>query len=119
MCRIPDSSSTEDITAEITRLQPYARRLNVERTLQDEDHVFHEQHGSASMPKLTRPRNGSNADGFLATIALAGGPITEVPAPAPAVSSRRLAPGALFSALLRRGGRCSKSRVVFHQESSH
>jgi protocatechuate 3,4-dioxygenase beta subunit len=64
----------EDITADIARLEPYARRLNVERTLQSEDHVFTDQHGSASILKLARLKNGSNADGFVATITLAINP---------------------------------------------
>jgi protocatechuate 3,4-dioxygenase beta subunit len=64
----------EDITAEIARLEPYARRLNVERTIQDEDHVFTKQHGRASILQLARLANGSNVNGFLATIALAVDP---------------------------------------------
>ncbi len=77
---------SEDITAEIARLEPYARRLNVERTLQGEDHVFTEQHGSASILKLARLKNGSNADGFLATITLAVDPEAT---PAPINGGRR------------------------------
>jgi protocatechuate 3,4-dioxygenase beta subunit len=70
----------EDITADIARLEPYAGRLNTERTTQDHDHVFTGQHGSATILKLARLRNGSNADGFLATIALAVDP-EATPAP--------------------------------------
>jgi threonine synthase len=46
----------------------------VHRTLQSEDHVFNEQHGAASMTGLSRLRNSSNADGFLATVTLAVDP---------------------------------------------
>lgn len=61
----------EDVTADIARIDPYAKRLNVERTLQSKDHVFTDQHGSASLLKLAMLKNGSKADGFLATITLA------------------------------------------------
>jgi protocatechuate 3,4-dioxygenase beta subunit len=61
----------EDITADIAKLQPYARRLSIHRTLQTEDGVFNGQHGSASMLTLTRLAKGFNADGFMASITLA------------------------------------------------
>jgi protocatechuate 3,4-dioxygenase beta subunit len=64
----------EEVTADVAKLAPYAARLQVHRTLQSEDHVFNEQHGAASMTGLSRLRNSSNADGFLATVTLAVDP---------------------------------------------
>jgi protocatechuate 3,4-dioxygenase beta subunit len=61
----------EDITQDVAKLEPYAKRLNVHRTLQTEDGVFTGQHGSDSMVNLTRLSKGSNAEGFLATVTLA------------------------------------------------
>jgi protocatechuate 3,4-dioxygenase beta subunit len=63
----------EDITAEVARLDPYATRLGVHRTLQSEDGVFRGQHGSASMLELTRMERG-NAGGFIAATTLAVDP---------------------------------------------
>ena len=64
----------EEVTADVAKLAPYAARLQVHRTLQGEDHVFNGQHGAASMVGLSRLRDGSNADGFLATVTLAVDP---------------------------------------------
>lgn len=70
----------EDGTADVAKLEPYAKRLNVHRTLQSEDNIFRTQHGSESMVSLTRLQKGSNADGFLATVTLAVDP-EATPAP--------------------------------------
>lgn len=64
----------EEVTADVARLAPYAARFQVHRTLQSEDGIFSRQHGAASMVGLDRLRNGSNADGFLATVTLAVDP---------------------------------------------
>lgn len=64
----------EEITADIAKLEPYANRLNVHRTLQSEDGVFTGQHGSESALDLTRLEKGSNAAGFIATVTLAVDP---------------------------------------------
>jgi protocatechuate 3,4-dioxygenase beta subunit len=64
----------EDITEDVAKMEPYAKRLNVHRTLQSEDGVFRGQHGSEVLANLARLKNGSNADGFLATITLAVDP---------------------------------------------
>jgi len=70
----------EDVTEQVATLAPYAKRLNVHRTTQSEDHIFQTQHGSASMVNLARLENGSNAGGFLATVTLAVDP-EATPAP--------------------------------------
>jgi protocatechuate 3,4-dioxygenase beta subunit len=70
----------EDVTADIAKLEPYAKRLNVHRTTQKEDHIFQSQHGSESMVQLARLKKGSNADGFLAKVTLAVDP-EATPAP--------------------------------------
>jgi protocatechuate 3,4-dioxygenase beta subunit len=70
----------EEITADIAKLEPYATRLNVHRTLQSEDGVFNDQHGSESGLELARLEKGSNAAGFLATVTLAVDP-EATPAP--------------------------------------
>ena len=64
----------EEITEQVAKLAPYAKRLGVHRTLQSEDHIFETQHGSASMVSLTRLEKGSDAGGFLATVTLAVDP---------------------------------------------
>jgi protocatechuate 3,4-dioxygenase beta subunit len=64
----------EDITQDIAKLEPYARRLDIHRTTQAEDGVFSGQHGAASMLNMARLKSGSNADGFLATVTLAVDP---------------------------------------------
>jgi len=61
----------EDLTEQIAKLEPYAKHSNVHRTTQSEDHVFTSQHGSGSIASMTRLRNGSNEDGFLATVTVA------------------------------------------------
>jgi protocatechuate 3,4-dioxygenase beta subunit len=64
----------EEVTEQVAKLAPYAKRLDVHRTLQSEDHIFETQHGSASMVSLTRLEKGSDAGGFLATVTLAVDP---------------------------------------------
>ena len=70
----------EDVTADIAKLEPYAKRLNVHRTTQTADHIFQSQHGSESMVQLARLKKGSNADGFVAKVTLAVDP-EATPAP--------------------------------------
>jgi protocatechuate 3,4-dioxygenase beta subunit len=60
----------EDLTERISRLPPYAKRLDVERTTQTEDHVFNDQHGSACMLNIER-LGKTDQEGFLATVTLA------------------------------------------------
>ena len=64
----------EELTADIAKLEPYAKRLAVHRTTQDEDQIFRSQHGAASMLQIDRVRKGSNAEGFVATVTLAVDP---------------------------------------------
>jgi protocatechuate 3,4-dioxygenase beta subunit len=61
----------EELTADIAKLNPYATRLHVRRTLQSEDGIFTEQHGSEAMLDLTRLDKRTNQGGFLATVTLA------------------------------------------------
>ena len=61
----------EDLTADIAKLEPYAKRLAVHRTTQDEDQIFRSQRAAASMLRMERVRSGSNAEGFVATVTLA------------------------------------------------
>jgi protocatechuate 3,4-dioxygenase beta subunit len=61
----------EDVTAQVAKLPPYAKRLNVHRTTQAEDHVYNDQNGAAGLVTLARLKSGSNAEGFLATATLA------------------------------------------------
>jgi protocatechuate 3,4-dioxygenase beta subunit len=63
----------EDLTEQVAKMEPYAKRLNVHRTTQTEDHVFQEQHGSEQMVRIER-LGKSNAEGFLATVTLAVDP---------------------------------------------
>jgi protocatechuate 3,4-dioxygenase beta subunit len=70
----------EDITQDIAKLEPYAKRLSIHRTTQAEDGVFNGQHGAACMLSMARLKSGSNADGFLATVTLAIDP-EAIPAP--------------------------------------
>jgi protocatechuate 3,4-dioxygenase beta subunit len=63
----------EDLTERIAKLEPYAKRLNVHRTTQEEDHVFSEQHGSEQMVSISR-LGKSNSDGYLATVTVAVDP---------------------------------------------
>jgi protocatechuate 3,4-dioxygenase beta subunit len=70
----------EELTQDVAKLEPYAKRLSVHRTTQAEDHVFNEQHGASVMLGMTRLKSGSNADGFLATATMAVNPgATPVP----------------------------------------
>jgi len=61
----------EEITQDVAKLEPYATRLGIHRTLQEEDGIFTGQHGSASIVNLTRLSPRSNLDGFLANVTLA------------------------------------------------
>jgi len=70
----------EEVTEEVAKLEPYARRLEVERTRQSEDGVFNGQHGAASLVTLDRVTPHSNAGGFVATVTLAVDP-EATPAP--------------------------------------
>jgi protocatechuate 3,4-dioxygenase beta subunit len=64
----------EEITEDIAKLQPYAKRLGVHRTTQREDGIFNGQHGARSMLTLNRLTGSSNAAGFVATATLAVDP---------------------------------------------
>ena len=70
----------EEVTEEVAKLEPYARRLEVDRTRQSEDGVFNGQHGAASLVTLDRVTPHSNAGGFVATVTLAVDP-EATPAP--------------------------------------
>ena len=70
----------EEITAIVAKLAPYATRLGVHRTLQNQDGIFGRQHGDASVLDLERLQKGSDAGGFLATVTLAVDP-EATPAP--------------------------------------
>ena len=59
---------------EIAKREPYAKRIDVHRTTQNEDGIFRGQHGSSCMLNLERIEKRSNAGGFVATIALAVDP---------------------------------------------
>lgn len=69
----------EDLTEQVAKLEPYAKRLSVHRTTQAEDHVFNEQHGATQMLAIER-LGKTNAQGFLATVTVAVDP-TASPAP--------------------------------------
>lgn len=71
VCHTGQLFPPEDVSEEIAKLQPYAQHRNVHRTLQTEDHVFTEQHGSTGLLTLERLTPRSNTGGFLATAALA------------------------------------------------
>ncbi len=70
----------EEVTQDVLKMEPYAKRLAVHRTLQSEDGIFKSQHGGDSMLSLSRLTPGSNAEGFLATATLAVDPAA-TPAP--------------------------------------
>jgi protocatechuate 3,4-dioxygenase beta subunit len=70
----------EEITERVAKLEPYAKRLQIHRTTQDEDHVFEEEHGSSSMLILSRLDKGDEAAGFLAEITVGINP-DALPAP--------------------------------------
>ncbi|HLY20530.1 MAG TPA: intradiol ring-cleavage dioxygenase [Bryobacteraceae bacterium] len=63
----------EEFTEQVAKIEPYAKRLNVHRTLQREDGIFNGQHGADSLVDLHR-LGGTNSDGFLATVMLAVDP---------------------------------------------
>ncbi len=56
----------EDATEQIAKLQPYAKRLGIHRTTQEEDGIFRSQHGSSSLVQLEKA-----ARGLIATVTLA------------------------------------------------
>jgi len=60
----------EEASEEVSRLQPYAQRLNLHRTLQSEDGVFTGQHGAASIMMLDRVSRRRKEEGFVATVTL-------------------------------------------------
>jgi protocatechuate 3,4-dioxygenase beta subunit len=64
----------EEITADVAKLEPYAKHQNVHRTTQDEDDIFEHQHGAMGMVTLDRLEPRSNAAGFTATVTLAVDP---------------------------------------------
>jgi protocatechuate 3,4-dioxygenase beta subunit len=61
----------EDLTEQVAKMEPYAKRLQIHRTTQEEDQIFQSQHGSSSMVQVERNKKGSNAEGFIATVTLA------------------------------------------------
>lgn len=64
----------EEITERVAQLEPYSKRLQVHRTTQEEDHIFGEEHGSASMLTMSRLEKRADAAGFLATVTVAVDP---------------------------------------------
>lgn len=71
----------EDATERVAKALPYAKRLGVHRTTQEEDDIFRSQHGGASMVRLERAGNSSNPEGFTATVTLGIDPgLTPLPA---------------------------------------
>ena len=70
-----------EVTGDVARLEPYRRRLNVERTTEAEDHVYNEQHGRATVLSLSRIERRSDAGGFVGTVTLGVDP-EATPAPA-------------------------------------
>jgi protocatechuate 3,4-dioxygenase beta subunit len=65
----------EDLTEKIAKLEPYAKRLSVHRTTQDEDQIFRSQHGVQSIAAMEKWQ-----DGYGATITMAIDP-EATPAP--------------------------------------
>jgi hypothetical protein len=65
----------EEITEEVSRLEPYTTRLNVHRTLQSEDMVFTSQQGGAGMLRMEHQHKRTSADGFTAAVTLASIPM--------------------------------------------
>jgi len=63
----------EDITERVARLEPYAKRLNVHRTTQEEDGIFGSQHGAECMVKMER-LGKADVDGSRAIVTLAVNP---------------------------------------------
>jgi protocatechuate 3,4-dioxygenase beta subunit len=70
----------EDLTERIAKLDPYAKRLGIRRTLQQEDGIFTSQHGAAAMLKMEHLHAAKDAEGFRATITLGVDP-DATPAP--------------------------------------
>lgn len=70
----------EEVSEEVAKLEPYAKRAQVHRMLQSEDRIFTSQHGSECLVSLSRLEKRSNAGGFLATATVAVDPEA---APAP------------------------------------
>lgn len=64
----------EDLTEKVAKMEPYAKRLQVHRTTQEEDNVFQSQHGSSCLVQVERIRKGSDQDGFIASATLAVNP---------------------------------------------
>lgn len=64
----------EDLTERISKLQPYAKRLDIRRTTQGEDHVFVSQGGSASLGRIDRLSKGPDINGLSADITVAVDP---------------------------------------------
>jgi protocatechuate 3,4-dioxygenase beta subunit len=63
----------EDLTERVARLEPYAKRLAVHRTTQEEDDIFQHQHGAEGMLRMER-LGKTDAEGFRATITVAINP---------------------------------------------
>jgi len=70
----------EDITERIAKLEPYAKRLAIHRTTQQEDTIFRTQHGAATMASITRLEKGTDAAGLIGALTLAVDP-NATPAP--------------------------------------
>ena len=70
----------EDLTDRVARMAPYAKRIEVRRTMQTEDHVFTSQHGAGGMLNMER-LGKADSDGFRATITVAID-VEATPAPA-------------------------------------
>jgi protocatechuate 3,4-dioxygenase beta subunit len=64
----------EDVTEGIAKMQPYAKRLSVHRTTQEQDGVFASQHGASSLVQMERFGSSSIPAGFVATATLAVDP---------------------------------------------
>lgn len=60
----------EELTEKVARLDPYAKRLSIHRTTQEEDGIFNSQHGAECMVTVDR-LGKSDADGFRASATLA------------------------------------------------
>jgi protocatechuate 3,4-dioxygenase beta subunit len=69
----------EEFAAELMRHEPYAKH-QIHRTTQDEDFVFQDQHGSASLARLSPVDNNRPESGYIAELIVAVDP-TKTPAP--------------------------------------
>ena len=69
----------EELTDRISRIEPYARRIDVYRTTQADDGIFNSQHGAECMLNIER-LGKTDGDGFRAAITLAIDP-EATPAP--------------------------------------